>query len=426
MSERLKLWRNARLATCGPDMAVIEEGAMLSQGAQLVWIGEEKSLPPSVDGQDIQHAESYDLGGAWVTPGLIDCHTHLVFAGTRAEEFSQRLRGVSYEQIARGGGGILSTVRAVRAASGLQLFDESAPRLQALIAEGVTTVEIKSGYGLTLADEIKMLQTARALGRAFPITVTTTLLAAHAVPPEFRGSADSYIDAVCQEWLPAIHEQGLIDAVDVFCDSIAFDSRQAERLFEAAQKLDLPVKMHAEQLSNIGGTQLATRFGALSCDHLEFATEGDAEALAASGTVAVLLPVAFYSLAAVQKPPVRALRAAGTAMAIATDCNPGSSPTASLLLAMSMATRLFGLRVDEVLAAVTRHAARAAGVDRSRGILAAGHAADFAIWNVRSLDELGYWTGFNPCRGTVKAGKFATAPATQSIPEGRQKSAQAS
>jgi imidazolonepropionase len=419
MSERLKLWKNARLATCGPEMEVIEQGAMMSQGAQLAWVGEEASLPTSVDGQDIRHAESYDLRGAWVTPGLIDCHTHLVFAGTRAEEYSQRLRGVSYEQIARGGGGILSTVRAVRGASGLQLFDESVPRLQALIAEGVTTVEIKSGYGLTLADEIKMLQTARALGRAFPVTVSTTMLAAHTVPPEFSGSADSYIDAICREWLPAIHEQGLIDAVDVFCDSIAFDARQAERLFHAAQKLDLPVKMHAEQLSNIGGTQLATRFNALSCDHLEYATKADAEALADSGTVAVLLPVAFYSLAAAQKPPVRALRAAGAAMAIATDCNPGSSPTASLLLAMSMATRLFGLRVEEVLAAVTRHAARAAGVDRNRGTLAAGYAADFAIWDVRSLDELGYWTGFNPCRGTVKAGEFVTPQASRSIPYAR-------
>jgi imidazolonepropionase len=399
-------------------MGVIQPGAMLSQGAQLVWVGAENSLPASVKGQDVRLAESYDLRGAWVTPGLIDCHTHLVFAGTRAEEYSQRLRGVSYEQIARAGGGILSTVRAVRSASGLQLLDESAPRLEALIAEGVTTIEIKSGYGLTLADEVKMLQTARALGRAFPVTVTTTLLAAHTVAPEFS-SADTYIDTVCREWLPAIHEQGLIDAVDVFCESIAFDIRQAERLFHTAQGLGLPVKMHAEQLSHIGGTRLATRFGALSCDHLEYATQADAEALAASGTVAVLLPVAFYSLAATQKPPVRALRAAGAAMAIATDCNPGSSPTASLLLAMSMATRLFGLGVDEVLSAVTRHAARAAGVHRSRGILAAGYAADFAIWDISSLDELGYWTGFNPCRGTVKAGEFVTPRARQSTPYAR-------
>ena len=416
MSETLKLWKNAQIATCDRGMRVIERGAMLSRGAQLVWVGEEKSLPEAFDGQETHQAENYDLRGGWVTPGLIDCHTHLVFAGTRAEEYSQRLRGVSYEEIARRGGGIPSTVRAVRMASGLQLFDESAPRLQALIDEGVTTVEIKSGYGLTLADEIKMLQTARALGRAFPISVTTTLLAAHTVPPEFRGSTDSYIDTVCREWLPAIHAEGLIDAVDVFCDSIAFDVRQAERLFIAAQALGLPVKMHAEQLSNIGGTRLATCFRALSCDHLEYATKADAEALAAAGTVAVLLPVAFYSLAVAQKPPVHALRAAGAAMAIATDCNPGSAPTASLLLAMSMGTRLFGLTVEEVLAGVTRHAARAAGVHSNRGTLAAGYAADFAIWDVASLSELGYWTGFNPCRGTVKGGEFVTPRAQRSVP----------
>jgi len=416
MPEPLKLWSNAHLATCDAEMRLIEHGAMLSQGAELLWVGDEESLPAAVSGRDTHQAESYDLRGACVTPGLIDCHTHLVFAGTRAQEYSQRLRGVSYEEIARRGGGILSTVRAVRKASGLQLFDESAPRLQSLIAEGVTTVEIKSGYGLTLADETKMLQTARALGRVFPITVTTTLLAAHTVPPEFRGSADSYIDTVCREWLPKIHAEGLIDAVDVFCDSIAFDVRQAERLFQAAQELGLPVKMHAEQLANIGGTQLATRFGALSCDHLEYANKAEAEALAASGTVAVLLPIAFYSLAASRKPPVRALRAAGAAIAIATDCNPGSSPTASLLLAMSMGTRLFGLTVDEVLAAVTRHAARAAGVHRNRGTLAAGYAADFAIWDVKDLSELGYWTGFNPCRATIKAGEFVTPQAKRSVP----------
>ena len=419
MSEQLKLWKNLRLATCDRRMSVIERGAMLSQGAQLLWVGDEESLPAAVNGQETNRAECYDLRNTWVTPGLIDCHTHLVFAGTRAEEYSQRLRGVSYEETARRGGGILSTVRAVREASGLQLFDESAPRLQALIAEGVTTVEIKSGYGLTLADEIKMLQTARALARAFPITVTTTLLAAHTVPPEFRGHADSYIDTVCREWLPAMHAEGLVDAVDVFCDSIAFDVCQAERLFHVAQELSLPVKMHAEQLANIGGTQLATRFSALSCDHLEYATQADAEALAASGTVAVLLPIAFYSLAANQKPPVKALRAAGAAIAVATDCNPGSSPTASLLLAMSMGTRLFGLTADEVLAAVTCHAARAAGVHRSRGTLAAGYAADFAIWDIKSLSELGYWTGFNSCRGTVKAGEFVAPQASSSVPYAR-------
>lgn len=406
MPEPLKLWRNARIATCDAAMSTIERGALLTHGQQLVWVGEEKSIPPIVNGHDTRHVETYDIGGDWVTPGLIDCHTHLVFAGTRAEEYSQRLRGASYEQIARRDGGILSTVRAVRAASGIQLFDESAPRLQALISEGVTTVEIKSGYGLTLADETKMLRTARALGRAFPVSVSTTLLAAHTVPPEFHGSADAYIDTICREWLPAVHAEGLVDAVDVFCEGIAFDVDQVKRLFEAARQLRLPVKMHAEQLTNIGGTQLAARFGALSCDHLEYATMADAEALAASGTVAVLLPVAFYSLASDQRPPVGALRSAGATMAIATDCNPGSSPTASLLLAMSMGIRLFGLTTREALAAVTCHAARAAGVDRHRGTLAAGYAADFAIWSIEHIDELGYWTGFNPCRATIKGGEI--------------------
>ena len=288
-----------------------------------------------------------------------------------------------------------------------------------MICEGVTTVEIKSGYGLTLADETKMLRTARALGRAFPVSVTTTLLAAHTVPPEFHGSADSYVDTICREWLPAMHAEGLVDAVDVFCESIAFGVRQAERLFDAAEQLGLPVKMHAEQLTNIGGTQLAARFGALSCDHLEYATIADAEALAASGTVAVLLPVAFYSLAADKMPPVQALRNAGAMMAIATDCNPGSSPTASLLLAMSMGTRLFGLTAQEALAAVTCHAARAAGVHRNRGTLAAGYTADFAIWDIESLDELGYWIGLNPCRGTVKGGEVVKAPERRPAPRAR-------
>lgn len=419
MPEPLKLWLNARLATCDREMKVIERGALMTRGGQLEWVGAEKSLPSVLGGREVRPVETYDIGGDWITPGLIDCHTHLVFAGTRAEEYSRRLHGMSYEQIARRGGGILSTVRAVRDASGMQLFDESAPRIRSLISEGVTTVEIKSGYGLTLADETKMLRAARALGRAFPVSVTTTLLAAHAVPPEFRGSADAYVDTICGDWLPAMHAEGLIDAVDVFCESIAFSVQQSERLFTAATQLGLPVKMHAEQLTNIGGTRLATRFGALSCDHLEYATPADAEALAASGTVAVLLPVAFYSLGADRKPPVDALREAGTMMAVATDCNPGSSPTASLLLAMSMGRRLFGLTAAEALAAVTCNAARAAGVHRARGTLAAGCAADFAIWDIESLDELGYWTGFNPCRGTVKGGEVVRLREKKTAPRAR-------
>jgi len=398
MTDRAKLWRNARLATCDESMSVIENGAILTHQGRIEWVGPESERPGSA-------YEEHDLGGAWVTPGLIDCHTHLVFAGTRAGEYAQRLRGRSYTEIAREGGGILSTMRAVRNASVQQLIDESAPRLQALLAEGVTTIEIKSGYGLTLADEEKMLRAARALEKAYPVTVKTTFLAAHTVPPEFSGRADEYIDVIIKDWLPTAHHEGLIDAVDVFCESIAFNVSQAERLFDAAHDLGVPVKMHAEQLSNLGGTQMATRHHALSCDHLEYATEADAAALTAARTVAVLLPIAFYCLADERKPPVAAFRSAGTRMALATDCNPGSSPSTSLLLAMSMGTRLFGLTAEEALAGVTRNAARALGLHRERGTLARGQAADFVAWNVRSVEELSYWIGFNPCRTVVRAGR---------------------
>jgi len=400
----LKLWRNARLATCDEAARRIARGALLTRGARIEWVGEEEALPPA------DPAEVHDLGGAWVTPALIDCHTHLVFAGTRANEYAERLRGASYEQIARAGGGILSTVRAVRAASEQQLFDESVPRLAALMAEGVTTLEIKSGYGLTLEDEAKMLRVARRLARAFPVTVRTTLLAAHTVPPEYRGRAQEYVEVIAREWLPALLGEGLVDAVDVFCESIAFSVEQAQTLFEAARALGVPVKMHAEQLSNLGGTLLAARHGALSCDHLEYAGAAEAAALGAGGTVAVLLPVAFYCLAAERPPPIAALRAAGAAMAVASDCNPGSAPGASLLTAMSMATRLFGLTAEEVLLAVTRHAARALGLSGSRGVLAPGHASDFVVWNVGAPEELGYWIGFNPRRTVVRAAEVLRWP----------------
>jgi imidazolonepropionase len=404
MSEPLTLWRNARLATCDGSMRIIENGALLTRGARIEWVGAEADLPaPPAAARYEQH----DVGGAWITPGLIDCHTHLVFAGTRAGEYAQRLRGRSYADIAREGGGILSTMRAVRSASQDQLFDESAPRLQALLAEGVTTIEIKSGYGLTLADEAKMLRTARALEQAYPVTVKTTFLAAHTVPPEFQGRADEYIDTIIANWLPTLHAEGLIDAVDVFCESIAFNVAQSERLFDAAHALGLPVKMHAEQLTNLGGTRMATRHHALSCDHLEYATEPEAAALATSGTVAVLLPVAFYCLADERKPPIQAFRSAGARMALATDCNPGSAPATSLLLALSMGTRLFGLTSEEALAGVTRNAARALGLHEERGTLASGQAADFVIWNVRSIEELGYWIGFNPRRTVVRAGRIS-------------------
>lgn len=403
MADALTLWRNGRIATCDESMSVFEQGALLTRGGRIEWVGDESALP-----EFRAPAEVRDLDGAWVTPGLIDCHTHLVFAGTRATEYAERLRGRTYAQIARSGGGILSTMRAVRAASEQQLFDESVPRLQSLLAEGVTTIEIKSGYGLTLADEEKMLRVGRALQRAFPVTVKTTLLAAHTLPPEYKGRAADYIEVICEDWLPRLHAENLLDAVDVFCESIGFDLAQSELLFDAAQALGLPVKMHAEQLSNLGGSQMAARHHALSCDHLEYATPEDAAALAAAGTVAVLLPVAFYCLAEGRKPPVQAFRTARTPLAIATDCNPGSAPGTSLLLAMSMATRLFGLTAEEALAGVTRNAARALGEQAARGTLGAGKAADFVIWNIRSIEELSYWIGFNPRRSVVRAGRVTS------------------
>lgn len=397
------LWRRARLATCDAAMSIIDPGALVTRGGHIEWVGPESSLPEALSHDPQLHV--HDLGGAWVTPGLIDCHTHLVFSGTRSGEYAQRLRGGSYSEIARSGGGILATMRALRAASEQQLLDESAPRLKALLSEGVTTVEIKSGYGLTLADEGKMLRVARALEREFPVTVKTTLLAAHAVPPEYQGRADAYIDAIATQWLPELHAQQLVDAVDVFCESVGFTLEQSQRVLEAAQRLGLPVKIHAEQLSRSGATSMAARRGALSCDHLEHATVEDARALAAAGSTAVLLPIAFYCLGDSRLPPVQAFRQAGVGMAVATDCNPGSSPAASLLLAMSMATRLFGLTAEEALAGATRHAARALGMQGLAGELAVGCAADFVVWNVQSIDELGYWIGFNPRRSVVHAGR---------------------
>jgi imidazolonepropionase len=400
-SDAVTLWHNARIATCDTHMRVIENGALAVRNGRISWLGCAGEEPEDFRRENVLRR---DLGGVWITPGLIDCHTHLVFAGTRAPEYAERLRGVSYAEIAARGGGILTTMRATRNASEQQLIDASAPRLAALLAEGVTAIEIKSGYGLTLRDEGKMLRVARRLGEEFPVTVKTTLLAAHTVPPEFEGRADEYIDTIALKWLPALHGEGLVDAVDIFCEKIAFDTGQATRLFDAARALCIPIKMHAEQLTNIGGTRVAAGRGALSCDHLEYAGAAEAKALAASGTVAVLLPVAFYGLADTHQPPIAALRSAGTAIAVASDCNPGSAPGASLQLAMSMATRLFALTQAEALAAVTRHAARALGLGGERGMLAPGFAADFALWAIESIEELGYWSGYNPCRAVVRAG----------------------
>jgi imidazolonepropionase len=402
-SEVLSLWRNVRIATCDQNMRIIENGALALRGGRIAWLGEAGEVPEKFYGAGV---EARDLGGVWATPGLVDCHTHLVFAGTRAGEYAERLRGASYAQIAARGGGILTTMRATRNASEQQLIDASAPRLAALLSEGVTTVEIKSGYGLTLVDERKMLRAARRLAEQFPVSIKTTLLAAHTLPPEFCARADDYIDTIAGQWLPMLHGEGLVDAVDIFCEKIAFDTRQAARLFDAAVALGLPIKMHAEQLANIGGTRLAAARGALSCDHLEYAGAAEAQALAASGTVAVLLPVAFYGLADTHQPPIAALRSAGAAIAVASDCNPGSAPGASLQLAMSMATRLFALTQAEALAGVTRHAARALGLGAECGQLAPGYAADFALWDIESIEELGYWSGYNPCRGVVRGGQL--------------------
>jgi imidazolonepropionase len=391
------LWTRARIATCDDRSQVFEHGAILVRDETVEWVGSERDLPvgPRPD-------RTIELAGRWLTPGLIDCHTHLVFAGQRAAEFARRTSGTSYADIAREGGGILSTVGATRAASEDELVEQSRPRLQSLLAEGVTTVEIKSGYGLELETEARMLRAARRLAATHPVTVSRSLLAAHALPPEYAGRPDDYIEAVCREWLPALARE--CDAVDAYCEDIAFSAAQCDRLFAAARAAGLPVRLHAEQLSNVGGSQVAARHGALACDHLEYATDADAAALARAGTVAVLLPVAFYALAEEQVPPVEALRRHGVPIAVASDCNPGSAPGASLLLAMNMARRLFGLTSTEVLHGVTRHAARALGLAGRRGAVAAGQAADFAVWSIDSPDELGYWAGFNPCSMVVKDG----------------------
>ncbi len=399
------LWRDAKLATLAQGRAwgLIEPGALVTEGETIRWVGPENQIP-----RDVSIEREIGLGGALVTPGLVDCHTHLVYGGQRADEFEQRLNGASYESIARAGGGIRSTVAATRAASDAALFDLAAVRLDALRAEGVTSIEIKSGYGLTAGDEARCLRVARRLGRERAVSVCTTMLAAHAVPPEFDGRADDYIAAVC-DWLPALHAEGLVDAVDAFCDRIAFSPAQTRRVFDAATRLGLPVKLHAEQLSDQGGAALAAGYGALSCDHLEYVSEDGIRAMAAAGTVAVLLPGAFYFLHETRLPPVQALREAGVPIAIATDHNPGSSPTLSLLLMLNMACTLFGLTPEEAVRGVTRNGARALGVHASRGELAVGKRADFAVWDLGHPNELAYWFGRNPCIRVVVAGVEALA-----------------
>ncbi|MCA3611612.1 MAG: imidazolonepropionase [Methylobacterium sp.] len=393
--------RNARLVTmAGEGMGIIEGGAVVVAGGRIVFAGAENDLPTGLG-----DAEIMDCEGRVVTPGLVDCHTHLVFGGNRAREFEMRLDGASYEEIARAGGGILSTVRATRAASEDALIASALPRLDALMNEGGTTVEIKSGYGLTVADEVKTLRAARRLGTLRPVSVLTTALGAHAIPPEFAGRSGDYIDHVIAEQLPALAAENLADAVDAFCEGIAFSPEEVDRLFTAARRMGLAVKLHADQLSNLHGAALAARHGALSADHLEYTDAEGAAAMARAGTVAVLLPGAFYFLREKQLPPISAFRAAGTRMALATDCNPGSSPLTSPLLTMNMAATLFRMTVSECLAGFTREAARALGKLGEVGTLETGKWADLAIWSVESPAELVYRMGFNPLHQRIWRGK---------------------
>ncbi len=378
---------------------LVEDAAIAVSSGRIQWIGPHRDLPPD-------HADwpVVDFADRLITPGLIDPHTHAVFGGNRAVEFEMRLNGATYEEIARAGGGILSTVTATRAASMQDLIQEALPRIDALLAEGVTCIEIKSGYGLDQDTELRMLRAAREIAKQLPVRVRTSFLGAHAIPPEFTGRADAYIDTVCIPTLRAAHAEGLVDAVDGFCEGIAFDTAQIARVFDAARELGLPVKLHAEQLSNLGGARLAASYGALSADHVEYVDAAGVAAMAEVGTTAVLLPGAFYTLRETQVPPVDLFRKAGVPMALATDCNPGSSPLTSLLLAMNMGCTLFGMTPAEALAGVTRNAARALGL-ADAGSIAPGQRADMAVWDVSHPAELAYRIGFNPLHARIFGGE---------------------
>jgi imidazolonepropionase len=393
------LYTKVNLATMADGYGELRDAAIAVQDGRIAWLGLRSELPQGA-------RETHDCGGAWLTPGLIDCHTHIVHAGNRSAEFEARLNGATYEDIARAGGGIMSTVRATRAASVDELVEQSAPRVASLLAEGVTTLEIKSGYGLDLASEEKMLRAARRIAERMPVTVSATFLGAHALPPEFAGRPDAYIDELCERMLPALAAQGLVDAVDAFCERIGFTPAQTERVFERARALCLPVKLHAEQLSDQGGAQLVARYRGLSADHLEHLSTDGVAAMAAAGTVAVLLPGAFYFLRETVVPPIAALREAGVPIAIATDCNPGTSPMTSILFAMNMACTLWRLTPLEALAGVTINAARALGLQDEAGSLQVGKRADFALWDIARPGDLAYAIGFNPCRAVVHGGRF--------------------
>ncbi|QXH76304.1 imidazolonepropionase [Pseudomonas salmasensis] len=397
------LWQHCHVATmANGKYSIIEDAAMVTAGSLIEWVGP-RSQAPTAD-----YAQVHDLQGAWVTPGLIDCHTHAVFGGNRSGEFEQRLEGVSYAEIAAKGGGIASTVRATRAASEDELFLSAEKRLRSLLRDGVTTVEIKSGYGLDLANERKMLRVARRLGDALPVSVRATCLAAHALPPEYKDRADDYIEHICTQMLPALAAEGLVDAVDAFCEYLAFSPEQVERVFKVAQQLGLPVKLHAEQLSSLHGSSLAARYQALSADHLEFMTEEDAIAMAAAGTVAVLLPGAFYFLRETQLPPMDALRKHGVKIAIASDLNPGTSPALSVRLMLNMACTLFRMTPEEALAGATQHAATALGLGDTHGSLEVGKVADFVAWQIDRPADLAYWLGGELDKRVVRHGVDVT------------------
>ena len=397
-----RVWTHARLATLAPSapgMGLVEDGVIAARDGRIVYAGAASDAP------ELRAHKVIDCEGRWITPGLIDPHTHLIHGGDRAHEFELRLAGATYEEIARAGGGIASTVTATRALDEAGLVAAALPRLDTLIAEGATTVEIKSGYGLSLEHERRSLRAARRLGELRPVSIRTTFLGAHALPPEFAGQADAYVNLICREMIPVLAAEGLIDAVDAFCETIGFTPAQTRRVFEAARVHDLPVKLHAEQLSNQHGAALAAEFGALSCDHLEYLDAAGIAAMANAGTVATLLPGAYYFVRETRLPPIEALRAAGVPMALATDCNPGTSPLTSLLLTMNMAATLFRMTVDECLAGVTREAARGLGQLDETGTLEVGKACDLAIWDIERPAELVYRMGFNPLHARVWRGQ---------------------
>jgi imidazolonepropionase len=394
------LLSNVHLATMDNGYGLLQDAALAIKDGRIAWIGARHDAPPA--------AREHDCGGAWLTPGLIDCHTHIVHGGNRSNEWEARLNGATYEEIARQGGGIMATVRATRALDIDALVAASLPRVKALLAEGVTTLEIKSGYGLALDAEERMLRAARRIGELLPVRVVTTFLGAHALPPEFAGRPDDYISNVCDVMLPALAAQGLVDAVDAFCERIGFTNVQTARVFDKAGALGLPVKLHAEQLSDQGGAALVARHGGLSADHLEHLSEEGIAAMARAGTVAVLLPGAYYYLRETAMPPIAALRAAGVPMAVATDCNPGTSPLTSLLLALNMACTLWRLTPQEALLGVTAHAARALGLQDEIGTLTIGKRADLALWNIARPADLAYAMGLNPCQAVIHDGVLRT------------------